>query len=438
MKITCPSCSAKYSIADDKVQARLAKIRCRKCGATIVIDGKANPPNVYAADGGAAADSAGSAGQGASAGGEYSVDYAENDQRNMTLADIVTAYNAREITSETYVWAEGFEDWKPLGEIDEIVEALHQASDTGAAEPAWDASPAAEPAFSAAAEQPSPARAATSTRAAATDLFGGIEKAGSEEELATSAPHAEPAAPAAPAPTGARNESSVLFSLSALTSAAANKKPSVPAASSNREDSGLIDLKALTAGAAKAAEPAQASAGLGMMANAASLGVSPLGVPAPLGASPAPALGDMSFQQPQKSKIGLGLFIAAGLIVGLVAFALILKSGGSDETAPAVTAVVPVATPTPTPTPTAVPTPSSEAQPPATGTAEEEDAGAPEEKPKVVQRRYTPKKHTPAAQPKAGGASIPASQPTKPAPKKSACGCAPGDLQCAMRCAAGG
>src|SRR5688572_32228503 len=41
VKISCPACAAKYSIADEKVSDRLAKIRCRKCNATIVIDGKA-------------------------------------------------------------------------------------------------------------------------------------------------------------------------------------------------------------------------------------------------------------------------------------------------------------------------------------------------------------------------------------------------------------
>ncbi|MCC6899815.1 MAG: zinc-ribbon domain-containing protein, partial [Polyangiaceae bacterium] len=30
MKISCPACAAKYSIADEKVQDKLAKIRCRK------------------------------------------------------------------------------------------------------------------------------------------------------------------------------------------------------------------------------------------------------------------------------------------------------------------------------------------------------------------------------------------------------------------------
>ena len=39
MKIVCESCSAKYSIADEKVAGRVFKIRCKKCGAAIVVRG---------------------------------------------------------------------------------------------------------------------------------------------------------------------------------------------------------------------------------------------------------------------------------------------------------------------------------------------------------------------------------------------------------------
>ena len=76
MKISCPSCSAKYSISDEKVVSRLAKIRCRKCGATIVIDGKVNPPNVTTSAGGDAADAHEPAD---AAGTEYSVDMGEGE-----------------------------------------------------------------------------------------------------------------------------------------------------------------------------------------------------------------------------------------------------------------------------------------------------------------------------------------------------------------------
>ena len=39
MKISCQSCQAKYTIADEKVVGKVVKIRCKKCGATIVVNG---------------------------------------------------------------------------------------------------------------------------------------------------------------------------------------------------------------------------------------------------------------------------------------------------------------------------------------------------------------------------------------------------------------
>ena len=36
MKISCQSCAAKYTIADEKVVGKIVKIRCKKCSATIV------------------------------------------------------------------------------------------------------------------------------------------------------------------------------------------------------------------------------------------------------------------------------------------------------------------------------------------------------------------------------------------------------------------
>src|SRR5215207_424248 len=41
MKIVCDACSAKYSIADDKVKGKVFKIRCKKCSNIIVVRGNA-------------------------------------------------------------------------------------------------------------------------------------------------------------------------------------------------------------------------------------------------------------------------------------------------------------------------------------------------------------------------------------------------------------
>jgi len=37
MKIVCDACQAKYSIADEKIQGKAFKIRCKKCNHIIVV-----------------------------------------------------------------------------------------------------------------------------------------------------------------------------------------------------------------------------------------------------------------------------------------------------------------------------------------------------------------------------------------------------------------
>lgn len=462
MKISCPSCSAKYSIADEKVQNRLAKIRCRKCGTSIVIDGNVSPANVYAADAAGAAQPAA-----APAGTMYSVDLGENDQRQMGLADLVTAYNNGTVTAETYVWADGFADWITLGQVEEIVEALHQAANAEAPTPLadetsaaaasampeespWEAPAAAEPAPAAA---PSPAAqpgaAAPAPSGGGPDLFGNVAQAGSEGEAASyTAPAASPAQSASPfggasasaAGTGARNESSVLFSLSALTSGAQSSRPSVPpAAASGSEDSGLIDLKALTE-SAEAASAAQAPA--------PSL-QSPLAAPSPLGAPAAPlgvSASGASIAPQQQQRSNLGLYIAGGIVIAAVAVASIITFGGSSTEpvaapAPPVSApAVPSAAAAPAPLPTAAPAPlpsaeATEAQPPATGKAAEP---APKAKaaPTVRPKSYPKPKSTSSPKPSSSPSPKPAAKPA-PKPKSSMgkCGCRKDDLMCLMNCA---
>jgi len=214
VKISCPTCSAKYSVADEKIQSRLAKIRCRKCSSTIVIDGTSSPAKVYVGEGGAGSPSAPPPEMDAAPGGlsapapslsdpvgpapdEYAVDIADNDQRNMTIHQIVGAYNEGLVSAETYIWKEGMADWQTLAEVREVAAALHAAARPAAAQPA---------------------AVRRGNQNSSADLFGGIHTAGGEDDITTSAPEA---AGSMTAGTGARNESSVLFSLSALTGSAA-------------------------------------------------------------------------------------------------------------------------------------------------------------------------------------------------------------------------
>lgn len=447
MKISCPKCAAKYSIADEKVSDRLAKIRCRKCNATIVIDGKASPPSVYTADGEATTEATDDTGDSQAKALEFTVDFGEGDQRTMTVTEIVAAYNASQITQDTYLWAEGFADWKPLSEVEEVVAALNGGARASA--------PAAAPAWASAAA--SPARAAARTAAARTapapDLFGGIDAAGGEDDVATSAPEplargggggggslglgGSASAGASSGSTGARNESSVLFSLSALTSAASRPSsrpiaPSAPSGAATREDSGLIDLKALTAAATKSeatAAPALPTAPL-----VSPLAPSPLGIASPLGGGL--GVGADYGAPPAKNKTGL--YIGGGIAVAAIAaVAIVFMLRPQPLPPPPSAPLAPVAV-APPPAPTPTPAPEAAATPPSTGTPETSEAPKTPSKPAPgggIKRGPAPG----AKKPPASGGDKPAveDKPAAPKPKKSACGCAPGDLQCAMRCAAG-
>jgi predicted Zn finger-like uncharacterized protein len=429
VKISCPACSAKYSIADDKVQERLAKIRCRKCGATIVIDGKSSPPHVYTAAG----DAGDAHAAPAEAGQEYSVDFGEGDQRTMSVRDIVRAYGAGQITGETYVWAEGFADWQQLSEVPDLMSAVAGGGSRAPAAPApspWDARPTAQ--RSSQLPRTTSVSARASTGRPSQDLFGGVSRAGNEDEVATSAPEQ----PSQASATGTRNESSVLFSLSALTSAAQNQRPSArpPAVGgASRDDSGLIDLKALTAAAVKSDTGAMAMPAVPAVAPLAS----PLGVASPLGLAPPLGGGVATSADFPQQKSKTPIIIAALLSVGLlaVAAAIVLRPPPPPPPAPVVAA--PPAPPAPTPTPEPI-----AAAPPATGTAEATPAPEASAKPTaqnasrarpVARRPSGSSQSSSSKKEEKASSSSPAAAPPK---KSSNCGCGPADLQCAMRCAA--
>ena len=474
MKISCPTCAAKYSVADEKIQSRLAKIRCRKCSSTIVIDGMTTPASVYIGDPGApnpsgpppqegAAEGLGGRPSGASfsspaaaasvpaaaalasepvgpAADEYAVDIADNDQRNMTIHQIVGAYNEGLITADTYIWKEGMPDWQTLAEVKPVADAIQAA--------------AARPVAPAAVRRPE--------QGSGPDLFGRIATAGGEDDIATSAPE-----PSISAGTGARNESSVLFSLSALTGS-----PEVGASGGGRgkggrsssDDSGLIDLTALTA-----SEGAGAGGGFG--ASASAYGASPL-ISAPLGGVSGPALGAgfaPGYGAPRSGSrtLVVAASVLAVAILGAAGLLFLNRSGGDTEPTSSLEPA-PAAAPVEKRPAEAEPTPIAAKPEPAkvkndkeTEPASVTDSVSPDDLPTAAPEPAAkpaaarPPKPRPAPAPapvRAKPAAAPAPEPepapraapaepsaAEPAKKKPAaprCDCKPADLMCAMRCSA--
>src|SRR5687768_1694369 len=102
MKVSCQACGAKYTIADDKVRGRKVKIRCKSCGAPIVVDAQSEAPP--AADGakplGADAPAAPAATATTAKSEPWSVNLSDTDQRTMTTDEVIAGWKSGVVTSD--------------------------------------------------------------------------------------------------------------------------------------------------------------------------------------------------------------------------------------------------------------------------------------------------------------------------------------------------
>jgi predicted Zn finger-like uncharacterized protein len=255
MKVTCQSCQAKYTIADEKVRGKVAKIRCKKCGTTIIVDGN-NPAATAAAEQPASGPVSDYTQQGASD-EQWTVLVADGDQRTLTAAQVAELYASGTVGFETLVWKDGMADWQAIAQTDALRSVLEHGprptmTPLEAAATAPSAPPSGPPAEAPAARAATPAMAARSKlteqaaarrpgRGGGADLFGA---AAVQEDVLTSASDSAAARGAdggGDKLTGARNENSVLFSLSALTGSGG----STPAPADRDPASNKADLRAL-------------------------------------------------------------------------------------------------------------------------------------------------------------------------------------------------
>ena len=373
MKISCQSCQAKYTIADEKVLGKVVKIRCKKCSSTIVINGADAQP-------GAPDERESMAGNdmldyATSSGDQWTVNVAENDQRTMSTVEIVTEFRAGVLHTETYCWKDGMEGWLPLRQIDQLYKAVSGpgiaaltggAGDVAPLPPSVPASfssdvsterdraPAA-PLFGAGGSgggnlfgDPAPAAARRDRgRNPSADLFGSAAQAGGENEPAVAAPMAKDESKL----MGQRNESSVLFSLASLTSKEEPAKSSNGGKSSegkttaHGDGSGLIDIRALSS-SSKGDRPK--SSGVDDIMNLGGGGAFGAALAAPILAPPAmdTAMASDTSTGGGQSKSNSGLIFAiiggAGILAVAIVAAIVLTrppaapvADGTQTTGPA-------------------------------------------------------------------------------------------------------
>jgi predicted Zn finger-like uncharacterized protein len=293
MKIVCDACQAKYSIADEKIQGKAFKIRCKKCNHVIVV--KVGADGAHVASSGERPRSTGSqaavgAAEGQRISGSHAVAAApasdavwhvvvDGEQVGpLAESEIMDRLRQGKVNSDTLVWKEGFADWTQFSAVPELTPLLAKITRhpvKGAArEPArstGQVKAVAAPVFAAPAVGTDPAEAdpfaapTVVSPAGTADLFA-ASVAPAAAPAATSpflfgGGAAQPAEPVAPRSsggngastthlTGQRNENSVLFSLAnleALAMPAQSSNIRAPSASSNTEGSGLIDIRSMAA-----------------------------------------------------------------------------------------------------------------------------------------------------------------------------------------------
>ncbi|WP_437975111.1 zinc-ribbon domain-containing protein [Sorangium sp. So ce295] len=280
MKITCESCQAKYTIADEKVAGKTVKIKCKKCNHSMVVHGAneaapAAPQDATVDQQGDLSDDAeakldvGGA-PAAAAPDTWTVNVAEGDERTMTTAELVAEYARGGLSNDTYVWKDGMGDWLPIASVPELKERFSSQEDAAPA-PAAAVAAAAPAAAAPAIATPMPAAAAPA--AAAVPAAAAPAAAAAPPPAAAPAPAAAAApVPTAPAPAGLRfgPEGTVVMKDSRRALNQAGAATPAPAA--------VASAKAPEA-AAPAASPAAAAP-----ASPAAAAPAPGGAPAPAAA----------------------------------------------------------------------------------------------------------------------------------------------------------
>jgi predicted Zn finger-like uncharacterized protein len=190
MKLVCDTCGSKYSIDDSRVSGKTFKIRCKKCSGVILVRGALAPVAEPVPDARA-----------------WHAVLGGTQVGPMALGELQRRHATGELDDHALVWREGFDDWRPLGTVEEV-------------------------------------------RAIAPPSI----------EVAPEAMDAP--APAHPALRSERNETSVLFTLGNLAKLATPAPTSASASpGTGGEGSGLLDIRSLARTLAPAASPSRPARG---------------------------------------------------------------------------------------------------------------------------------------------------------------------------------
>lgn len=134
MNVACTQCSARYAINDERIKGRKVRIKCKRCGTALVIDGRADGEPQISQQSSTAGQDTSPTPPGVAADSDrapaselWLVAISDDDTREMNDAQLVEAYANKTIDHLTYVWREGMADWQTPFEIPVLAGALEAA-----------------------------------------------------------------------------------------------------------------------------------------------------------------------------------------------------------------------------------------------------------------------------------------------------------------------
>ena len=120
MQFQCARCQSKYRISDDKVQGRTIRVRCKSCGAIVVV----RQPNEAAKTPVRAPNSTTtpvpsprSAPQAPGTGAEWYVSLQRSKHGPITAEAVAELLANGELTERSYAWKKGMADWQRIEAI---------------------------------------------------------------------------------------------------------------------------------------------------------------------------------------------------------------------------------------------------------------------------------------------------------------------------------
>jgi predicted Zn finger-like uncharacterized protein len=141
MNVACTACPAKYAVPDDRVRGKRARITCKHCGTSIVVDGTGigaseapaqgsrparktmlgmGSPGARAAAAALLASSPPPADASGGSGGAWLVALPDGRREPASQARIVDLFAAGAIDANSYIWREGMGEWTTPFNVPEI------------------------------------------------------------------------------------------------------------------------------------------------------------------------------------------------------------------------------------------------------------------------------------------------------------------------------